>query len=143
MTHDPLQSLLRLRRLAADQARSGLAESLRAETEAEAAVTAIETEIAEEAEVAADLTSGDADVEAFGAWLRSVRPKQHAAQAAEVAAEAETAEARAVLAMSRAAVRAVEEILSRHAADERQRSERRTQHELDEVGRRLGKTRQP
>jgi flagellar biosynthesis chaperone FliJ len=68
-----------------------------------------------------------------------VRPKQRAAEAAEVAAEAETAEARAVLAMSRAAVRAVEEILARHAEGENRNAERRAQHALDEVAQRSGK----
>ena len=137
----PLQPLLRLRLLAQDQARRGLAESLRAESEAEAAIIAIETDIAHEAEVAADLKGDDTNVEAYGAWLRSVRPKQRAAEAAEVAAEAETAEARAVLAMSRAAVRAVEEILARRAADENHINERRAQQELDEAAQRTGKRR--
>lgn len=134
-----LQPLLRLRRLAQDQAKRGLAESLRVECEAEAAVVAIQKDIARETEAATDLAGDDANVEAYGTWLRSVRPKQRAAEAAEVAAEAETAEARAVLAMSRAAVRAVEEILARHAEGENRNAERRAQHVLDEVAQRSGK----
>ena len=134
-----LQPLLRLRRLAQDQAKRGLAESLRVECEAEAAVVAIQKDIARETEAATDLAGDDANVEAYGNWLRSVRPKQRAAEAAEVAAEAETAEARAVLAMSRAAVRAVEEILARHAEGENRNAERRAQHALDEVAQRSGK----
>ena len=42
MTHDPLEALLRLRRMAADEASRGLAECLRVESEAAAAVAAIE-----------------------------------------------------------------------------------------------------
>ena len=83
MTHDPLEALLRLRRMAADEARRGLAECLRVESEAAAAVAAIEASIERETEVATSLAAGDAEVEAFAAWLRRIRPKQHAALAAE------------------------------------------------------------
>ena len=81
MTHDPLEPLLRLRRMAADEARRGLAERLRIESEAAAAVAAIEAAIERETDVATDLASGDAEVEAFAAWLQRIRPKQRAAHA--------------------------------------------------------------
>ena len=77
MTHDPLESLLRLRRLAVDEARRGLADCLRVESLAAHAVAAIESAIDHETDVATDLASGDAVVEAFAAWLRRIRPKQH------------------------------------------------------------------
>jgi hypothetical protein len=64
MTHDPLESLLRLRRLAVDEARHGLADRLRVESEAARSVAAIEASIEHETAVATDLASGDAEVEA-------------------------------------------------------------------------------
>ena len=70
MTRDPLEALLRLRRVAADEARRGLAESLRVEGEAAAAVAAIAAAIERETEVATSLAVGDAEVEAFAAWFR-------------------------------------------------------------------------
>ena len=45
MSRDPLEALLRLRRMAANEARRGLAECLRAEGEAAAAVATIEAAI--------------------------------------------------------------------------------------------------
>jgi len=136
MISDPLASLLRLRRLTADQARRELADCLRAETEAKQAIAAIDAEIARETEVATSLAGGDAEVEAFAAWLRRVRPNQHGARVAEAATVAQTTEARAVLSMARAAVRAVEELLTQRAAEERMTAERQDQREIDEVAQR-------
>ncbi len=81
MKSDPLAALLRLRRLTADQARRELADCLRAESEAKEAITAIDAEIARETEVATSLAGGDAEVEAYAAWLRRIRPSQLAARA--------------------------------------------------------------
>jgi flagellar export protein FliJ len=136
MMHGPLEALLRLRRMAADEARRALAECLRAESEAAAAVAAIETAIDREAEAATSLSVGDAEVEAFAAWLRRIRPKQQAALAAEEAAETATAQARMVLGAARAGVRAAEEMLEKHAAVEQAAAERRAQNEIDEAAQR-------
>ena len=138
MTHDPLESLLRLRRLAADEARRGLADCLRLESQTAQSVAAIETAIEHETDVATDLASGDAEVEAFAAWLRRIRPKQHAAHAAEAQAEAATAQGRAVLAAARAAVRAVEEMLEKHVAARMEEAEHQAQREIDEAAQRRG-----
>lgn len=86
--------------------------------------------------MATDLATGDAEVEAFAAWLRRIRPKQQAAQTAEDDAEAGTLQARVVLGAARAAVRAVEEMLEKHAAAALAEAERRAQAELDEVAQR-------
>lgn len=137
MTRNPLEALLRLRRLTADQARRELADCLRAETEAEQAVTAIETEIERETTAATSLAAGDAEVEASAAWLRRIRPVQRAAKAAEATTLAETTEARTVLAMARAAERAVEDLMTQHADAERLEAERRAQREIDEVALRV------
>jgi flagellar export protein FliJ len=136
MKSDPLASLLRLRRLTADQARRELADCLRAESEAKQAIAAIDAKIARETEVATALAGGDAEVEAYAAWLRRIRPSQQAARVAEAATIAQTTEARAVLAMARAAVRAVEELLTQRGAEERMTAEHQAQREIDEVAQR-------
>lgn len=133
MTHDPLEALLRLRRTAVDEARRGLAHCLRVEGEAAASVSAIEAAIERETELASSLAAGDAEVESFALWLRRIRPKQRAAQAAELEAATATARARAVLGAARAAVRAVEATLEKHAAAAQAEAERRAQAEIDEV----------
>lgn len=138
MTHDPLEALLQMRRIAADEARRGLAECLRRESEATAAVAAIEDAIERETEAASSLIAGDAEVEAFAAWLRRIRPKQLAAHAAAKEAEASTTRARGVLGAARAAVRAVEETLARQAAEAEAAAQRKAQSELDEVAQRRG-----
>jgi flagellar export protein FliJ len=131
MTHDPLEALLRLRLIAVDEARRGLAECLRSESEAAAAVAAIEAAIERETEVATSLAAGDAEVEAFAAWLRRIRPKQRAAFDAETQAEAETARARVLLGAARVAVRAAEQMLEQHAAAAQAEAERKAQAEID------------
>ena len=133
MKHDPLESLLRLREVAADQARRGLADCLRVESEAAAAVAAIEAAIQRETEAASSLAAGDAEVEAYAAWLRRIRPKQQAARAAEDAAAAATAEARAVLGAARAAVKAVEQMLENKAMAAYEEAERKAQGQIDEA----------
>jgi flagellar export protein FliJ len=133
MTHDPLEALLRLRRMAVDEARRGLAECLRQEADAATALDAIEASIARETAAAGGLAADDADVEAFARWLRRMLPEQHAAQAAEEDAEAATARARAVLAAARAAVRAAETMLEQHAATARANAQRGAQAEIDEA----------
>ena len=136
MTHEPLVSLLRLRLMAVDEARRGLAECLRLESEATKAVAAIETAIEQEMSAATSLAAGDAEVEAFAAWLRRIRPRQHAAHAAEEEAEAATARARIVLGAARAAVKAVEEMLEEHAIAAQSEAERQAQADIDEAAQR-------
>jgi flagellum-specific ATP synthase len=138
MSRDPLEALLRLRRMAADEARRGLAECLRAEGEAAAAVATIEAAIDRETEAATSLAAGDAEVEAFAAWLRRIRPKQQAALAAAESAEAATTQARGVLGAARAGVQAAEETLEKRGAVERAEAERKAQNEIDEAAQRGG-----
>jgi len=136
MKSDPLAALLRLRRLTTDQARRELADCLRAESEAKQAITAIDAEIARETEIATSLAGGDAEVEAYAAWLRRIRPTQQAARVAEATTVAQTTEARAVLAIARAAVRAVEELRTQREVEERMAAERQDQRDIDEVAQR-------
>lgn len=135
MKQDPLEALLRLRQVGVDQSRRDLADCLRAEDEAETAVASIAASIEHEAEVVTDLSAGDAEVEAFAAWLHRMRPRQREAQHAVAQAAADTAAARAALAIAQAAVRAVEEMLAHHADAVRAEAERAAQRELDEIAR--------
>jgi flagellar export protein FliJ len=138
MTQDPLEALLQVRQIAADEARRSLAQCLRAESAATAAVAAIEATIEREAEAATSLAGGDAEVEAFATWLRRIRPKQRAACAAAKEAEAATIQARAVLGAARAAVRTAEQMLAKRAAEAQVIAERRAQGEIDEAAQRRG-----
>ena len=138
MTHDPLDALLKVRRMAADEARRGLAECLRAESEAIAAIVEIEASIGRETEAATSLAADDAEVEAFAAWLRRIRPQQRAAHAAAEEAEAAATQARMLLGAARAAIRAAEEMLAKHAAEARAAAQRKGQAEIDETAQRSG-----
>jgi flagellar export protein FliJ len=138
VSRDPLEALLRLRRIAADEARRGLAECLRTEGEAAAAVATIEAAIDRETEAATSLAAGDAEVEAFAAWLRRILPKQRAALAAAEAAEAATTQARGVLGAARAGVQATEETLEKRAVVLRAEAEHNAQNEIDEAAQRSG-----
>jgi flagellar export protein FliJ len=138
VSRDPLEALLRLRRIAADEARRGLAECLRTEGEAAAAVATIEAAIDRETEAATSLAAGDAEVEAFAAWLRRILPKQRAALAAAEAAEAATTQARGVLGAARAGVQATEETLEKRAVVLRAEAEQKAQNEIDEAAQRSG-----
>jgi flagellar export protein FliJ len=133
MTRDPLEALLRLRRMTVDQARRDVAACLRIESEAAAAVAAIKASIARETEAATNLAAGDAEVEVFGAWLRRIRPMQHAALAAKDAAETAMVRARTVLGAARAAVRAAEDMLEKRAAAAQAAAEHKAQGEIDEA----------
>lgn len=135
MKQDPLEALLRLRQVGLDQSRRDLADCLRAEGDAETVVASIAASIEHEAEVVTDLSAGDAEVEAFAAWLRRMRPRQQAAQQAAEQATADTAAARAALAVAQAAVRVVEEMLAHRADAARAEAERAAQRELDEIAR--------
>ena len=116
-----------------DEARRGLAECLRIESEAAAAVAAIEAAIEHETEVATSLAAGDAEVEAFAAWLRRIRPKQRPRLPRKMRPRRRRCSARTLLGAARAAVRAVEEMLEKHAAAAQAAAERRAQGEIDEI----------
>lgn len=133
MSRDPLHGLVRLRRFAVDEARGALADCLRCEEAADAAVDGIAAAIERETEAATSLSTNDADVEAFAAWLRRIRPEQHAAHAAQDQAEIETARARAVVAAARGALEAAEDMVKRHEAALRAEAERLAQRDIDEV----------
>jgi flagellar export protein FliJ len=134
MKRNPLDAVLRLRRLAMEDAGRDLAECLRGEAAAQQAVAAVEAAIHRETEAASSLTGDDAVVEAFGVWLKRARKDLHAAQARREHFESETARARAALAVARAAVKATELLIAKQAAAAE--AARQEQHDLDEIGRR-------
>lgn len=133
MASDPLGVLLRVRRLAVDQARQALAECLTLETVASARCEEIATAIAQETDAATALTSDDQTVETFARWLRQTLPLQSAANLALADAEARTKEARTVLAATRSGVRAVETMLEQKEAERRLKLARAEQYALDEA----------
>jgi len=133
MADDPMLVLLRLRRMGVDEATRGLAACLRAETEAAAAVRAIDDAIARETEAASDPEAGDHAVEAFAVWYRRARQERDAMVAVLHAAETATAEARTVMAASRTGVRVAEELIDRRDTMREAAAERAEQRLLDEV----------
>jgi flagellar export protein FliJ len=135
---DPLQTLLRLRRLAVDEARRGLAESLRQETEASERARTISAGIDRETDLICQAASDDRLVDHFAAWLRRARVEQDEAARALLAAETQSQEARAVLTAGRAAVEAAEALIERREAERVAEEERAEQKRLDEAGRGRG-----
>jgi flagellar export protein FliJ len=136
MKRDPLPTVLRVRRLAMEDATRDLAECLRGEAEAQHAVAAVEAAIHRETEAASSLSADDSVVEAFGMWLKRARKDLHNTQARREHCESETARARAALAVARAAVRATEHLIEKQAAVADAEAARKEQAALDEVGQR-------
>ena len=134
MNRDPLLAVLRLRRMALDDASREFADCLRREAEAQNAVAAVEAAIARESDAATSLSADDTVVEAFGIWLKRARRDLHAAFAARQEAELETTRCRAILAAARAAAKAAEQLLAERKAEEQVAAARREQSVLDEIG---------
>ena len=136
MARDPLHSVLRLRKLAADEARRALTAAILREGLAQSAADAVEHEIARETALACSLAVDDAAVEAFGTWLTCARQRAEASRGAAERAEAETARARAALNLARAGLEAAEALASQRASSEAMATARREQHALDDLTRR-------
>jgi flagellar export protein FliJ len=130
---DPLQTLLRLRRMAVDQARRSLAECLRRETEASVRVKEIAEIIDRETDAVCQAGMDDRAVHDFAAWLKRVRTEERAATEALLTAEVQTQEARTVLAAGRAAVETVEALIEQRQAERRAAQMRQEQKVLDEI----------
>lgn len=134
MVRDPLQVLLRLRRLAVDDARRTLADRLRSEGAAAAALAEIRDQIKQQTTF---IQGADTDIQlgqAFGTWLEWAELRRRGALAALQASEGETASARGVLADERAAMRAVETLIDKQDADRQAAAQRNEQRDLDEAG---------
>lgn len=135
MKRDPIATVARLRRLARDDARQALSWALAAEATAYAHADDAIRQIADEAAAASNLMADDAVVDAFAAWLPSARRHATETRNACERANAEVARLRAVLTASRTAAEAVETLLAQRAEAQAQHRARRTQAELDEIGR--------
>ena len=135
MPHDALPALARVRRLAQDEALAALTRALDAEAAADAAAKRAEQEIAAETVAAAALEGGDSVVEAFAAWLPGARHRAAQARAACERAGAETARARAVLAMARAAAEAITTLIAERAAHRSAAEAARAQLDLEDAAR--------
>jgi flagellar export protein FliJ len=101
---------------------------------AAAALRALDAEIAIETDAASDPDQDDRPVEDFAVWLRRIGVDRAAAVAALADAETRSAEARAVLAASRTAERALEILMEQQAAERGAAEQRREQAVLDEIG---------
>jgi hypothetical protein len=132
MEPDPLLVLLRLRRLAADEARRVLADCLRVEAEAAGRMRAIDVAIEQETEIASGLEGDDRIVEAFASWLRRAQSGRAEAESGWNAATQRVHEARTVLGASRTAIEAVEMLIAERAAGQRREMLRQEQQRLDE-----------
>ena len=130
---DPLATVLRVRRVTADDARRHLAVALRAEKAAEADAADAEAAITAEREVASDLLAGDGAVEAFATWLPVGRARVEAARAAYARAGSEVAMARAALTAARAAAESADNLIERRKAAADAQAARKQQTEMDEI----------
>jgi flagellar export protein FliJ len=131
-----LDSVLRLRQMALDEAKRELAECVQAVTEASDRTKAAASAIHRERAAAEALEAPDTAVEAFAAWLPRGLRAVDAAREAEARGEAALTQARVRVANARSAVEAIETVL-REREEARQAELRRAeQAEMDEVGQR-------
>ncbi|MCW3473310.1 hypothetical protein [Limobrevibacterium gyesilva] len=128
-----LQLLLRLRHIALDDARQGLASRLQDAALAAAAERAAALSLWREREAASSMQATDTAVEAFAAWLPTGLKALDAAREASERAEAACAQARAKLAAARGAAEAIASMLDAEAAKARLEASRREQAILDEA----------
>jgi hypothetical protein len=133
MARDPLESVLRIRRMAIDDARRALARNLQEEEIARRRAEAAEALIYREGEIAADLSVGDGAVEAYAAWLPTGRALLQVARIAHEQCSSDVAIARATLTIARAASEAASNLLARRTAEQNALLERRSQNLMDEV----------
>jgi hypothetical protein len=132
---DPLPVVARLRHLAVDEARRALAECVTVEGCAAGSVRLLDTAIASEADAAGDPSGDDQMVEEFAAWLRRIGVERRAAVSALEAAELRSTEARAALIASRAAARAIDELLVRRDTERRTAADGKAQTLLEDAAR--------
>lgn len=137
MRREPLDTVLRLRRHAVDDARRALTDSLVAATAAEMAAQQLQRDMQAETDRARDVSGDDSMVEAFAAWLPAARQRLEAARLAQERQEAEVARCRAELTASRAAMQAVEALIAANRAKQAEAREKVAQRGLDEAAARV------
>ncbi|CAH2604154.1 conserved protein of unknown function [Rhodovastum atsumiense] len=133
MNRAVMLTLLRLRRLACEDARRTLATRLQEEDATRAALAAAEGGIVRERAAAAAPGADDAMAEAFAAWLPHGLRARAQADDSHQRAGAATAEARSALAMARTNAEAAERLLAVHDAHHAIKAARRAQAAMDEA----------
>ena len=131
---DALATVMRIRKLAVDEAKRALVEALTVEDQARRVADAAEAQIGIEGEIAADLNSGDGAVEAFAAWLPTGRANAARTRAAHEQTLLEVARARAGLSAARASAEAAKNLQERREAELALDAARRNQATMDEIG---------
>jgi hypothetical protein len=136
MARDPLDTLLRVRRLAVQNRIRDLAAAVRDEEQACQAQNACGDRIARETAAARSLGERDAALAGFTHWRVRAMQELRAAEARATEAGGRTRGARALLAEARAAMRAVEFALERRKRETDLLAQRAAQHVLDDATRR-------
>lgn len=108
MPREPLATLIKVRKLACDDAQRKLVASLALEDCAEQMSHRVQRSIAQEMQAASDVNGSDAMVEAFAAWLPAARQELAKAQQVLLDRQAETMRTRAELTACRTALETVE-----------------------------------
>jgi len=132
MTRDPLITLIKVRRLASDEAQRQLVNALNEESRAERMVQETERVMAQEMETASDPNSSDAVVEAFGAWLGGARRQLETARRMLLDRQAETIRVRAELTATRTALESVEALQEQRRQEAQRAQDQRLQRELED-----------
>ena len=120
MARDPLATLIKVRKLACDEAQRRLVEALALEDRAAQISHRVERAIAQETQAATDVNGSDAMVEAFAAWLPGARQQLANARQALMDRQADTMRSRAELTACRTALETVE-TLQKDRKDAKQR----------------------
>lgn len=121
MAREPLVVLIKVRKLACDEAQRKLVEALALEDSAEQTSHRVERSIAQEMRAATDISGSDAMVEAFAAWLPGARQQLACARQVLLTRQAETMRTRAELTACRTALETVE-TLQKERKDATQRA---------------------
>ena len=135
MKRDPLQTMLRIRKATLDEAQKAVGGAYQREQEAGTRAHAAAAALEREMKAATSLICGDDAVESFARWLPVGRRTVAQAREAQRAATTDLDRARAVLALARAAVGAVESLIEQRQMEERAEAGRKEQLMLDEAGR--------
>ena len=130
---DALQTVMRIRKLAVDEAKRALVEALNVEDHARRVADAAEARIGIEGQIAADLETGDGAVEAFAAWWPTGRAIAMRTRTAHEHTLLEVARARAGLTATRAAAEAAESLQERRQAEQALEATRCSQAVMDEI----------
>lgn len=136
MARDTLDTLLRLRRLAVDEAARALGAALRQEAQATQVVARLEAMLAHESTVTRGLATEDRVATPFAAWRARARQEMIRARTDVAAAGAGVVAAQDALGEARGGLRALETAIARAQAEDATAAARSAQHTLDDMARR-------